>query len=150
MKSLNPIPYTIYPQDGYMALMSAIVISVLLIAITLSLGMSSFFGRFDILDSESKEISAGLAEACVDKAILEASMGTYFVGGLIDFDSDGDNDCTVILSEADNPVSGQTMIKTQAFFNKSYTNLKVVVDSSTYNVISWIECTNLTSNPASC
>jgi len=125
-------------ESGYIALTSAIIISVVLLSITLSLGFSSFFGRFDIADSESKEMSVAYAEGCVDQAILDLSYGTYYSS--VDINSDGTNDCTIKPSELDSPISGETTIKTQSFVNKAYTNLKVIIDSNDYSVKSWVEC----------
>ena len=134
------------PQSGYIALISAIVIMFLLITITISLGFISFFGRFDILDSESKERSMALAEACVSQAKLDASYATYY-STLTDFTIPSSTS-TCKRSVVQN--SGQIRIKAQGEFNKSFTNLRVVLDDSTFAKVSWEECDNLTSNPASC
>lgn len=122
-------------QSGFIALISAIVISFLLLAVTLGLGLSIFFGRFDILDSESKERSLALAEACVDQAMLEMSEGTFYAT-LTDYTSpDG-----TIICKRQSLSGGVNTIKTQGEFNKSFTNLKVEVDGSTFSIISWEEC----------
>jgi|SRR3989344_1827515 len=126
-------------EQGFMALMSAIVMSVLLIAITLSLGISSFFGRFDILDSESKERSMGLAEACVSQATSEVSTGTVYAT-LTVFPIPNSTESCKRMSEQN---GNEYIIKAQGEFNKSFTNLKVVVDSSTFDVVSWQECANI-------
>ncbi len=126
-------------QSGYIALMSAIVISVLLIAITLSLGLSSFFGRFDILDAESKERSSALSEACVNQAILKAVSAVYSSNEIIQIGSDS---CSIVSSQLNYPLPGQILIKTTAVFNKSYTNLRVVINSNTFKIVSWQECAN--------
>ena len=140
-KKIYSLPTTNYQlEHGFIALTSAIVISFLLLAITVSLGFSSFFGRFDILDSESKERSTALAEACVDQAILDSASGTYYsTDNIVNVGSDT---CTIKLSQLDSPIVGQTIVKTQAKLNKSYTNLKVIVDSSSFDIISWEECAN--------
>jgi len=136
-------------QSGYVALMSAIVISFLLIAITVSLGLNGFFGRFNILDSESKERSSALAEACVDAAILDAANGIYHATPAPPVPVGSDN-CTIVLSQLDAPSPGETLIKTQACINKSFTNIEVVIKSNTFDVISWIELPNFIPNVNSC
>lgn len=57
------------PQRGFIALISAIVISTILLSLAVTLGSSTFFSRFDVLNSEYKRISLGLAEACVNSAL---------------------------------------------------------------------------------
>ncbi len=134
--------YTLqYDQDGYVALISTIVISILLLAITVSLGFSSFLGRFDIVDSESKERSLALAEACVDKTTLNIAEGINYTGTV----SIGSDSCSIISVAANTPSIGKTTIKTQAIVNKSYTNLKVVIDSTDFSITSWNECPTLSS-----
>ena len=142
MKLLYPIPYTLNPQSGYIALMSAIIISVLLLAITVSLGFSGFFVRLNIVDSESKERSSALAEACADQAILNFTQGSSVA--VTDFlvGPDASDKCNIISVTSN---GNQTTIKTQAYPNKAYTNLKVVIDSNDFSIISWDECTVLSS-----
>ena len=143
-------------QRGFIALMSAIVISILLLAITLSLGFSGFFARFNILDSESKERSSALAEACVDSAILKISQDINYAptpafnfitqtgGESIDVDS---SKCTIVSVDT----SGiKKAIKTQAFINKAYTNLRVLIDTTSFTITSFDECSNLTGSTTGC
>lgn len=129
-------------QKGYIALMSAIIISVLLLAVTLSLGFSGFFARFNMADSESKERSAALAEGCVDAAILEAAKEIYSANKTIKVAQVSDT-CKVISSIKNSPAAGQITIKTQAVINTSYTNLKVIINDGNFDIISWEECAML-------
>lgn len=125
------------PQEGYIALVSAIVISVLLITITVGLGLDGIFSRLNILDSESKTRSIALAEACADTAILNVAQGNNQPANPVTIGSD---QCTIrcALSAGSN-----TTIETQANFNKAYTNLKVVIDNNTLTIVSWEEYPNL-------
>ena len=77
------------------------------------LSFSGFFSRFNILDAENKEISSGLAEACVDSAIVKiASDWSYapIVGG--ESVPVGANNCNIVSVQ----ISGasEEIIKTQA------------------------------------
>src|SRR4051812_43401883 len=67
-----------YNQEGFVALVSAIVISGLLIIIGATLGYTGFFSRFNILDGEFKETSVGLAEACAENARVEIANNPGF------------------------------------------------------------------------
>lgn len=144
MSNLKAISYKLQAQRGYIALMSAIVISFLLLAITISLGFTAFFGRLNVLDSESKERSNALAEACIDSAILDASNGTYSVDKIVNIGSDM---CRIISS-----VNGgsQTTIKTHGCINKSYTNLQAIIDNNSFAIISWDELPNFSLNVNTC
>lgn len=141
-KIRNASTTTISSDQGFIALISTIVISILLLTITLNLGLTGFFSRFNILDSESKERSNALAEACIDSAILDIINGSYPTNKTVDVGPTSNDNCTIISTEIDNPFPGQIKIKTQSFINKSYTNLGVVIDNNTYNIVSWNECPN--------
>ena len=134
-------------QKGYIALMSAVIISILLLAIALSLGFSGFFARFNILDSQSKEKSAALAEGCIDVAILEAVKEIYSSNKIISVGTITTDACKIVSSVKDFPIAGQTTIKTQAITNKSYTNLKVIINNANFEIISWEECAMLSECP---
>lgn len=118
-------------QSGFMALMSAIIISVVLIAITVGLSMNGFFVRSNVLNSEYKNVSSQLAEGCADGALLNLinnpaynpSNQLYPVGS---------NNCTIVSVT---PSGSQRIIKTQGIYpssgpEQSYTDLQVTVTPS--------------------
>lgn len=120
-------------SGGFIALMSAIIISVILLLIVVNLSFSSFYSRSNILDSELKERSSALAEACVDTALLKlANNPLYFppVGGE-SVEVDGE---TCIIES----VSGGTIINIRADYKNYITKLEVEVDSD-IAVIRWEE-----------
>lgn len=125
-------------QNGFIALISAIIISALLLIITIATSMTGIFGRFNILDSESKERSTALAEACADTAILEITTAVYSIDKIIFVGPSSADRCKIISSLENQPIVSETTITTQAIINKAYTNLIVVIDSN-YNIISWDE-----------
>lgn len=119
-------------------------------AMTFTLGFSSFFGRFNIIDSEFKEKSIALAEGCADIAITRLQSDPGYTpsappGDVIPIGSDTCNIWSII------PSSGwPKTIKIQASYpsllaKKSYTNLEVVVSFPVNKVIvdSWKEIPNL-------
>lgn len=133
--------------EGYIALISAIIISVLLLIITFSVSFSSFFARFNILDSEFKKVSSGLAEACVDTAILEIAKG-----------NDPPDDTCVNVGDSCpagpkickicevNSSGSNYEIKTRAAYKKSFTNFVVNVTKTAtdVDVNSWEEVADYT------
>jgi len=122
---------------GFVALMSAILISAILLILIFTLNISSFFNRFNVLDAEDKRISLGLAEACVNKALLKISQGDFSgVPGTFTVDaSDPKKVCKICEMTAGGSV------KTRAVYNGTYSNLVVAVDpnSSPMAITSWSE-----------
>lgn len=60
-------------QDGYIALMSAIIISLVLVAVLSTISIVGFAVRANTLEGEYKERSLTLARACVEYATLQLS-----------------------------------------------------------------------------
>jgi hypothetical protein len=112
-------------DSGYIALMSAIIISIVLITVVSSVSVSGFFGRFNILDSEYKEISSGLAEACVEIAIIKLANDNSYVGGEV-FPVGAEN-CEIVSITLNPP---DYTVKTQGIYNNAYTNLEVKLSNS--------------------
>jgi len=123
---------------GFMALMSVIIISVILLLIASTLSFSGFSGRLNILDSEYKERSLALADACLDTAILRLATNPAYVGGPPDV-SVGSDKCTIrpIISDLTS-----FTIETKASYQKSITNLKVKISKLDLSIITWQEVPN--------
>ena len=82
---------THYPR-GYIALISAIIISVVLLGLATAIGQSTFFSRFNALNREYKRISLGLAESCVHAALSKISNNyDYTIQGDPDYDAHYDD-----------------------------------------------------------
>ncbi len=129
-------------QKGYIALTSAIIISILLLTIAVSLGFTSLLGRLNIVDSESKERSSALAEACINTAMLKIANNKDYV--LTNSDHAilvGNDTCNVVSLSPNPPRNFPITIHTQAVINKAYTNLEVKIDSD-FKIISWQELPN--------
>ena|SRR3989338_10087446 len=126
--------YNLETQKGFIALMSAIIISVVLLLMITNLSLTGFYGRFNVLDSELKERSSALAEACVDTALLRiANDPTYPYPTNDPINVDG-NDCIIESATGGN-------ISTTANYKNYITNLKIEVDSD-LNVTRWEETPN--------
>ena len=57
-------------ERGFVALVSAVIMSAILISLMYTVGASSFYARSDALRGEFKRVSLGLAESCVSVALL--------------------------------------------------------------------------------
>lgn len=124
---------------GFIALISAIIISAVLITITFTLSASSFFTRFNILSSEFKERSAALAEACGDIALLKlAQVPTYSGNETVTIGSD-----TCSIFPIPPATGGQITVSAKAIFQRVVTNIKIVANTADLSIISWEEMPNL-------
>lgn len=128
-------------QHGYVALMSALIISVVLVILSVSISTVGFYSRFNVADSEYKQRSSALAEGCVDAALLRLAQNTAYVpaagGDVIALDTDS---CKIVSLST---IAGQKIIQVQAVYKKAVTNFKIVVDSNSFSLISWEELSTL-------
>jgi len=104
---------------GYVALISILLIAFVLLTISVTVGVSGFWGRFSQLDYENKRISASLAEACVEVAVLDLASGTPTFPKTVPI---GTLSCEICKIE--NP-AGDPTILVRAVHRNSYTNLDV-------------------------
>lgn len=116
-------------NSGYIALISAIIMTTILILVSITTSHSSFLGRFDSQVLEYKDKSYNLASGCLDHAKLKLAQGSYAGNETIAI---GVNTCSIglILNE-----SGNTVITSTATIGNTITNLRLVVNS-TLNLVS--------------
>jgi len=127
-------------QNGYVALMSVIIISAILVLMATTASFRGFYGRYNVLESEFKERSLAIAEACADTALLYlASNVNYYdlAGGTVSISG-----YTCTISQTGVPAAGQKRFKTQAIFQNAYTNLEITIDTSDISIVSWKEIPN--------
>ncbi len=125
-------------MKGYIAIISALVISFVLMVVTFGVSISGYFVRFNILDSYSKEVSNSLAETCVDTALLRLAENSLYSGN--ETVALGTDQCSILPLETSGT---QKIIKARAVVNDAYTNLKVTVLSSDLSIVSWEEVPSL-------
>ncbi len=125
---------------GFIALVSAVIISLTLLAIVLSLNFSSFFTRFNILDSENKKRSGLLADACLDIAHMKLTEDSTYLGGEII--RQGDDSCRICPVTTS---SGSITVTTRVTVGSAVTNLTMNVDASTLAVESTKELPTLST-----
>ena len=130
---LQPTRYNLHPSEGYIALTSVIIISLLLITVSAALSSANYFSRFNILENEYKSNSFSLAESCVDFAVSRVIANSGYAGGNEQINVGSDN-CTVVSVSAGYPKN----IVTQAVYQKSYTNICAQINSSK-TIIGWKE-----------
>ena len=67
-------------EKGFIALITAIVLSVILITITISLNQIGFLTRGETADAEYKDRSSALADGCADSALLKLANDLTYAG----------------------------------------------------------------------
>ena len=126
-------------QSGYVALLSAILITVLLVAFATHAGLNSFLLQFDALHAEAKEESMALAKGCLEYFRLHAILGHSLSGEMVVMDPLSQNSCTILDSQQDHPSQGQWLVVTKATVRQSHTVLQSVV-ASDGSLLSLQEC----------
>jgi len=124
-------------QRGFIALMSALIISAILLVVIVGGSLPQFYSRFNVLDREFKERSSALADACADTLVLQLSYDTSYSGGVVAVGSDT---CTILPPI--NPAGTPRTFPIQAIYQGAYTNLLVAVNVNTLAVSSWQEVAN--------
>ena len=122
-------------NNGFIALISVIVVSAILMLIAVTLSLNQFYNRYNILESEFKERSTSLAEACVDNALLELANDINYLGNATSTIYGNDKCYTGNVTTS----GSQKVFKTRAIYQNSHTNFKIVVNSVNLLVISWEE-----------
>ena len=122
-------------QRGFVALMSVIIISAILLLYVFGLGASSFFARFDSLDSENQRIALGKAESCAQAALLKIAQG----GSVAEQEVTVSNGTCKIC-----PGTDATHLVVRAKHNGAFSNIRatVAVVSGVYSITNWSEDTN--------
>ncbi len=129
-------------QEGFIALMSILIVSVVLLGATLSLAQFGIASRYFILDLEHKTVSEKLAEACVHIARISVyNDPTYEVDSSDDVRIPvGTKECWIYEIERSGNVS---RVETRGESGKAVTNLRVFVDNTDGDFTSWEEIPNL-------
>lgn len=133
-------------QQGFVALMSVIIISAVLLVMMVSAAGIAFRGRFSVLDYENKKIGVGLAEACAQVAMLKIAQNSQYGGGE-DVVVEGDKKCRICSVAGNNPY----IISARAAYRGTHTNLEVRAfpNGNNFNIDSWQEKANV-ENPDAC
>ena len=126
--------FTATNENGFIALISILILSAVLLVTTLSLAQFGIANRFFILDLEQKAASENIAEACIHIARIKAyNDPTYTITTPVSINIAGGS-CAIFSVS----VSGvNTTIKTRATSGNSTTNLLVVVNNTDGSFVSW-------------
>ncbi len=83
---------------GFIALISVVIIGAVLLLASVTLSLNGFYGRFNILNTEFKEISNKLVDACLERARLSIGLSTYNLDETVVLEIESYS-CEYIISE---------------------------------------------------
>lgn len=125
-------------QSGYIALISVIILGAILVAVAASLSFLTFSQSGAGLDALSKEQSYALAYSCVDHALLKLIQNNSYAGN--ETYAIGSDQCTIgLVSTGAGGGSSTRIIPTSATSGSSTTSLRITVDATTLQTVSFEE-----------
>ena len=132
-------------QHGFIALISILIISAVLLVTTLGLAQFGIANRFFILNLEQKSSSEKLAEACVHIARIQTYNDPLLVRNtsLEVPIGDGGAKCFIVSIA---PNGSETTLKASAQTGEAVSNLCVVVNNTNGDFISWKELSKITDS----
>lgn len=123
-------------NQGYVAVVSSIIITAIVIVIALVFSSSNYLGRFDNQGVEMKDISREVAEGCLEYAKLKIAEGQYNGGELKTI---GDYSCYILPIET---FAEGYIIKATSTVHNRETKLRLKISSSNLETISLEEVTS--------
>ena len=121
-------------KNGFIALGAVLIVTAFVLVLGTAVALTAFLGRAVISGSYYKEISRGLAQSCVQKAMLELATDPLYSGNEIIEVRAGES-CEIISVTAS---STDRVIRARAVFQDSYSSIQAVVDSA-LRIRSWEE-----------
>jgi hypothetical protein len=123
---------------GFIALISALIISLVLLLIASGGSISGFYTRVNSLSSEYKEQSQALADACVSHTLLALALDAAYAGSATT--TVGDAACyTGPITVSGSAPNQSFSFSAQAYFNDAYTFLSVSAQAPDFAITSYEE-----------
>ena len=129
-------------NGGFVALITAIILSIILITVTVALNRIGFLTRSEISDAEYKNRSSALAEACVDTALLNLALDPTYQVTSPQQVSVGVDSCwirSVTTAGTQNTIETRAVFPDTAINQGATTNLRIIVNTSDLSIVSWDE-----------
>ncbi len=129
-------------ERGFIALVSALIISVVLLSIVIVSGMGSFYARMDALGKEQAAQARSLASSCVDVALLALATSTqplaFIISGRrVNIDEPKGETCIIDTLTAG---TATVSIHTHASVGSSYSSISAAASTSPrISISSWRE-----------
>jgi len=126
--------HNLQPGNGYIAITSAIIVTIIVVSVILTTSSIGYFGRFNVLGTLFKEEGNAFANACADTALLNLALDIDYAGN--ETITVASSTCTIMAIETN---GDEKTIKTQAVENDRTSNLKVILDTTNFTIVSWDE-----------
>jgi hypothetical protein len=118
-------------QSGFVALITVLILSAVLLVAVLSLGQYGITARYSLLDLEHKTKSEAYANACLGVARIAIVNDPAYAESNKTI-AVGDGSCTIV-----SVASG--VVKVRSVVKDATTNYEVVVNTATGNITSFFE-----------
>lgn len=127
----------IFNQEGFFAVTTAIILSILVLMVSVSLSLRSFNARFNTLGFESKDKSWSLAYGCIEEAIIQVRSSSAYTGSSTI--SIGSSTCRIaVITDS----GTDKVIPTEATFDNRTTDLQTLYRSSSNSILYLRELAN--------
>lgn len=131
MKKINP-------RGGYIAIMSSIILSLMLMLVSISLGSSSLFTRLNVVDFGNKQLSYFVARSCLNDALFKLADSASYTGNETLIISSRTCILSTITTSGANKI-----IQAKAIIGGATTNLKLTVNATSLSTVSLEELATL-------
>jgi len=118
---------------GFIALISAIIISAVLLIAAAAGSVTGMYSRFGVLDVEFKERSTALAEACESIVLSKLGEDSGYNGPDLNYPVGGDS-CSIFVAQ--NPGDNPRIFKVRGIYQHTYTNVLISVDVDALTLVS--------------
>ena len=117
-------------KRGYIAITTSIILSILILAVAVSLGSSNLFIRFDTLDFYNKQSSFSAARSCLDYGLLKLADNPSYLGN--ETISISSYQCSILTVETSGP---NKILKARSQISGATTNLKLTVNAQNLSTV---------------
>ena len=128
--------FSTQPNQGFIALLSILIISTVLFVATLSIAQFGIASRYFIMDLEQKTASYKLAEACLEVVRIKIYNDDSYSQSAPQNININHEVCT-IESVTKNWL--QTIVKVTGKNSLAVTHLQIIFNNQTSNYLSWME-----------
>lgn len=129
-------------EDGFIALISILILSFVLLVAVLSLAQFGITSRLFLLDLENKSASEQLAAGCVQVAIIATvndPLYTLTTPVPITIDEENERGCVLVSVTPNRPTTNISTIQASSTVSGATTNFEVEWDTVDEEIDSWRE-----------
>lgn len=116
---------------GYIAITTAIILSVIILLVAISLGASNLLTRFNFVAFNNKQTTYFVARSCLSHALLQLVKNISYAGS--ESVNAGSYQCSIQPIETS---GSNKIIKARSQINGATTNLKLTVTTATLSTVS--------------